>query len=204
MSASSGALSQADIIEHSEPVQALLNNPPRAQQPHLAALVEWIIKLGFVLVGMVANLAKHLTDQADEAFETARSASAQFATSAAATTAGTAPSQRDTAPSSKRCNRCHASGHTVDNCRTTNPTAMRKRVARNNRIAKEARRAPAQPPPSVPPPSPWLPYHYPPPYPPAAPTYHMASLATDAAELRRRSAQSARDKRRNRRPQSSS
>ena len=199
------SLSQEEIIQQSEPAQTLLNNPPRAQQPGLVALVEWIVKLGFALVGMIANLAKQLSDQADEAFETARRASAQSVPSAAAATAGTATSQqRGTTTSPKRCNRCHAHGHTVDDCKTTNPTAMRKRVARNNRIAKEARRAPAQPPPSVPPPFPWLPHHYPPPYPSAAPTYHMASLATNAAELQQRSAQSARDKQRNRRPQSSS
>ena len=201
---STTSVSEAEIIQQSEPVQALLNNPPRAQQPGLVALVEWIVKLGFALVGMIANLAKQLSDQADETFETARRASAQSVPSAAAATAGTASSQRGTATSPKRCNRCHAHGHTVDDCKTTNPSAMRKRVARNNRIAKEARRAPAQPPPSVPPPFPWLPQHYPPPYPSAAPMYHMASLATDAAELRRRSAQSARDKRRNRPTQSSS
>ena len=166
MSASSSlSVSQAEIITLSEPVQALLNNPPRAQQPGLAALVEWIIKLGFTLVGMIAQLAKQLADSTDEAFEIARHASAQFAASAAAATLGTAPPQRDTAPSPKRCNRCHAHGHTVEHCKTTNPTAMRKRVARNNRIAKEARRAPAQPPPSVPPPFPWLPHQYPPSYP---------------------------------------
>ena len=103
-SSASGPLSQADIRTHSEPVQTLLNNPPRVQQPQLAAVVEWIIKLGFALVGMVANLANHITNQADEAFETARHASAQFAQSAAAATAGTAASQHDTAPCPKRCN----------------------------------------------------------------------------------------------------
>src|SRR5258705_77577 len=216
--ATSRSVSQADIIQISEPVQALLNNPPRAQQPGLVALVEWIVKLGFALVGMIANLAKQLADQADKAFEVARRASAQFPAMSTATTTGhgtassgrataghgTTTSQRGTAPSPKRCNRCHARGHTVDDCKTTNPSAMRKRVARNNRIAKEARRSPTMPTPSVPPPFPWLPHHYPPPYPSAAPTYQMASLASDAAELRRRSVQSARDKRRNRRPQTSS
>ena len=73
-----GPLSQADIITHSEPVQTLLNNPPHMQQPHLAVLVEWIIKLGFGLVDMVANLAKHITDQADEAFKTAPSIPPSF------------------------------------------------------------------------------------------------------------------------------
>ena len=87
MSASSSlSVSQAEIITLSEPVQALLNNPPRAQQPALVALVEWIVKLGFALVGMVAQLANQLADRTDEAFEKARQASAQFAASATAAT----------------------------------------------------------------------------------------------------------------------
>src|SRR6266545_7099495 len=137
-SSSATSISQADIIQSSEPVQALLNHPPRVPQPGLAALVDLIVKVGFALLGMVANLAKQLADQADEAYETARQASAQFSASMPAATAGTTTSQRDTAPSPKQCNRCHARGHTVDNCRTTQPSAMRKRVARKNRIAKEA------------------------------------------------------------------
>jgi len=66
-SSSATSISQADIIQISKPVQALLNNPLHMPQPALAALVEWIVKVGFVLVGMIANLAKQLADQADEA-----------------------------------------------------------------------------------------------------------------------------------------
>jgi len=73
-SSSVTSVSQADIIESSEPVQALLNNPPCPPQPGLAALVDWIIKVDFTIVGMVTNLAKQLVDQADEAYETARQA----------------------------------------------------------------------------------------------------------------------------------
>jgi len=81
-------------MQQSEPAQTLLNNSPCAQQPGLVALVEWIVKLGFTLMGMIANLAKQLSDQADEAFETACQASAQSVPSAAAATAGTASSQQ--------------------------------------------------------------------------------------------------------------
>ena len=196
---STSSVTEAAIIEHSEPVQALLNNPPKVQ-PHLTAFLNWIIQVGFALIGLIATLTKPIMDQQEEFAESARLASVRsIPISSAAATAGTTNNQRGSTASPKRCNRCHARGHTVEDCKTTNPSAMRKRVARNNRIAKEARRAPAQPPPSVPPPYPWLPHHYPSPYPSTTPTYHMASLATDAAELRRRSTQSARDKRRHRR-----
>ena len=125
-SSSATSISQADIIQSSKPVQALLNNPPRVPQPGLAALVDWIVKVGFALLGMVANLAKQLADQADEAYETARQASAQFSASVPAATTGTTTSQRGTTTSSKRCNQCHAHGHTVNDCKTTQPSAMRK------------------------------------------------------------------------------
>jgi hypothetical protein len=197
---STTSTTQAEIIDQSEPVQALLNNPPKVP-PTFTALLNWIIQLGFALVGLIANLTQPIMDQQEELAESARQANVRsIPTSSAAATAGHSRTSRRTNASPKRCNRCHASGHTVEDCKTTNPSAMRKRVARNNRIAKQARRTQAQPPPSVPPPFPWLPHHYPPPYPSPAPTYHMASLATDAAELRRRTAQSARDKRRHRRP----
>ena len=189
------SVTEAEIIEQSEPVQALLNNPPKV-------LLNWIIQLGFALVGLIASLTKPIMDQQEEFAKSARLASVRtIPTSLAAATASTTNTQRGPTASPKRCNRCHARSHKVDDCKTTNPSAMRKRVVRNNRIAKEARRMPGQPPPSVPPPAPWLPYHYPPPYPSSSvPTLHMASLATDAAELRRRTAQSACDKRRHRRP----
>jgi len=190
---------QAEIIEHSEPVQALLNNPPKLP-PNFKALLDWIIQIGFALVGFIATITQPIMDRQEELAESARRANvSSIPASSAAATAGHSRTSRRTPASPKRCNRCHAAGHTIDDCKTTNPSAMRKRVARNNRIAKEARRSLTQPPPSVPPPFPWLPHHYPPPYPSTAPTYHMASLATDAAELRRRSTQSARDKRRHRR-----
>ena len=192
-------ITEAEIIEQSEPVQALLNNPPKVQ-PHLKAFLDWIIALGFALVGLIANLTKPIMDQQEELAESARLANVRSIPVSSAVATDTSRQPRDTDVSPKRCNRCHARGHTVDDCKTTNPSAMRRRVARNNQIAKEARRVLAQPPPSVPPPLPWLPYHYPPPHLSAAPTHQMAWLATDAAELRRRSAQSARDKRRNRRP----
>ena len=60
------SLSQEEIIQQFEPAQTLLNNPPRSQQPALVVLVEWIVKLGFGLVGMIAYLAKQLSDQADD------------------------------------------------------------------------------------------------------------------------------------------
>jgi hypothetical protein len=112
--------------------------------------------------------------------------------------------QRDTAAAAQRqarCTQCHARGHTANLCRTSNPAAMRKRVARNSRIAKEARTLRNMP--TIPAPAP-PPFLYPAPtHPVGSIPMDYASLTADATELRRRSAQSARDKRLRRRAQSS-
>ena len=67
--------------------------------------------------------------------------------------------QRDTATAAQRqarCTQCHARGHTANLCRTSNPAAMRKRVARNSRIAKEARTLRTMPTIPAPAPPPYL------------------------------------------------
>ena len=112
--------------------------------------------------------------------------------------------QHDTATSTQRqarCTQCHARGHTANLCRTSNPADMRKRVARNSRIAKQARASRSMSSIPTPAPSPRL---YTAPHSPVDPfPMNFASLAADATELRRRTAQSARDKRIRRRAQTS-
>jgi hypothetical protein len=93
-----------------------------------------------------------------------------------------------------RCETCHAIGHDKSKCRTTDPAAMRKRVALNRRKQKEARKTPLYFPATVPAPS----------YTAFAPPAAMdprayAALAADAHELHRRRQQSTQDKRRVRR-----
>jgi hypothetical protein len=86
-----------------------------------------------------------------------------------------------------RCAKCHARGHAASACRTTNPAAMRKRVAQNSRSARDSR--------AILPSYPLIPHaaslaYTAPPVP-----LEFASYAADANELRRRTAQSRRDKR---------
>ena len=77
-------------------------------------------------------------------------------------------------------------------CKTSNPGAMRKRVARNSRIAKEVRASSTTSPIQAPAPPPFY-YHHPTPHVAPVPM-NYAALAADATELRRRATQSARDK----------
>jgi len=132
-------VTEAEIIDQSKPVQALLNNPPKVL-PQLTALLDWIIKIGFTLVGLIANLTKPIMDQQEDLAESTRQAKAHsMPASLAAATSTLSTSRGTNASAPKRCNQCHAHGHTVNECQTTNPMAMRRRVAQNNRIAKEAR-----------------------------------------------------------------
>jgi len=98
-----------------------------------------------------------------------------------------------------KCSKCHARGHSADECRSTNPAAIRRRVSQNKKSRGSQRfDATALTPtnlsllPAVPMAAPM--YAPPTTYAPApAPT-----VVAEAAELRRRIAQSNRDRRRNR------
>ena len=93
---------------------------------------------------------------------------------------------------SRRCAECHASGHVDTECRTKDPTVMRKRVAANQKRKKAARTAPSIPLP-FPTPSFSHPAFYG--YQPTSNPQALMAMATDAEELRRRRQQSNRDKR---------
>ena len=189
-------------------VNAMINNQPTVPK-HLDTIVSWLINIITAIIAMIEQIGQandsRLTELEDvtdsHATELEHRSTASAATAAPATTQW---AQRDTntsRPLSSRCNLCHARGHASTECKTTNPGAMRKRVARNSRIAKEARasvatsRIPVQAPP---------PFSYYQPLPHVTPVpMNYAALSADATELRRRAAQSARDKRR-KRPSTSS
>jgi hypothetical protein len=92
-----------------------------------------------------------------------------------------------------RCNRCHARGHSQQECKSINPEVTRRRVAKN-RKANAALRLTATAPLLSPPPL----------VPPAHAFSALASpldprilaLVADSTELQRRTAQSSRDKKR--------
>jgi len=192
------------IDEALERVTDMVDEAPEFK--NMQKFFEWFVTLITALtvaINIIAlNIHRRLTtvERSSVASSTATTTTTPTAPSVTATQGST---QRDTAAAAQRqarCTQCHARGHTAALCRTSNPAAMRKRVARNSRIAKEARTyrnmstipAPAPPPylqpATTPTPVATLPMNY-------------ASLAADATELRRRAAQSARDKRLRRRAQ---
>ena len=184
-------------------VHVMINNRPQIPN-NLQAFVSWLINIINAIIAMIEQIGQANDARLTELEEVTDSHASTLEQSVATATAATAApattqwQQRDTTTSRRppRCNLCHARGHASSECKTTNPGAMRKRVARNSRIAKEARaqsatsHIPVQAPP---------PFYYHQPLPHVAPTpMNYAALAADATELRRRAAQSARDKRRKR------
>jgi hypothetical protein len=184
-------------------VHAMISERPPIPNS-LQAVISWLINILSAIINMIEQIGQandvRLTELEEVTDSHATTLEQSIATATAATAAPTTQwQQRDTTTSRRlpsRCNQCHARGHSSTECKTSNPGAMRKRVARNSRIAKEARASsatshiPAQAPP------PFY-YHHPPPHVAPVPM-NYAALTADATELRRRAAQSARDKRRKR------
>jgi len=154
-------------------------------------VVTWVVGIFYLFIAFMEAILhetvtriKDLEDDMD-AEETTSVATPQATTSAATTT-----------PPRRRCTKCHARGHVDSDCRTTDPAAMRKRIAANQRRKKTARddhaAAMAHPTPL------FAPIHSPfsAPYLTAPDPQAFAAFAADAQELCRRRQQSTCDKRR--------
>jgi hypothetical protein len=188
-----------DLIDNlKDPIVTLIEDPPETPSV-FSGFLEWLINIIGALLAMIETLAHNYGNRLhrleQQQFDNAPATATQ-APSSVATPATTRAPTTNTNARPKRCTRCHARGHDVTDCRTTNPQTMRKRVAANARLAKQARANTAMPTMPAPAPSPvsW-------PYPPNPPYFSpvaYANLAADATELRRREAQSARDRRRRR------
>lgn len=172
-------------------IAAAINRRPQVNSSTLAPFVQWsqdtlreVLSALELIVPMVTGRLRDLEarPQIPSPVSTRSGGVTPRAPTSASQSAGRVP----------RCSKCHARGHSTSECRTTNPAAMRRRVAQNSRIAREARAAQAAHA-LLPTPGPSI-YG---PATPAAPNVPMAlaALAADATELRRRTAQSNRDKR---------
>jgi hypothetical protein len=192
-----------------QPVSDLLETTP---QHNPKAIIQWIINIVNLLLAGIEIIVHSFGTRIRDLEATPRTRTSELSTAQATGVSMTSPSAASAAPASatphdtahasrrpSRCTLCHARGHSNAECRTKNPGDMRKRVARNRRIAKEVRYDRTIPPISAAPPSPFL---IPQQYAHAAQIpMNYAALAADATELRRRAAQSLRDRRlRQRRP----
>ncbi len=156
------------------------------------SIVAWVVSVFYLLISLLEALMKDAGD---------RSYNIEVDVEELQSKTTTSPVHNHPDPRKRkiRCDKCHASNHIAEYCRTTNPAAMRKRIATNQKKKKSARAvaaaATALPPfPSMPPPFPYYSNTFVPPDPQAIHTFMV-----DAQELRRRRQQSTRDKRRVRR-----
>jgi len=176
-------------------IHTTIQQRPALESRSLAPLLQWIVLVFTTFYDALTNIVPMVTGRlADLEARPLVAATAMATGSGGATPAPpTASTSRTGRPS--RCQKCHARGHATSACRTSDAGAMRRRVAANTRIARETRATSAA---RVLFPSP-VPPSYVPPIPPSAATPMVfAAIAADASELRRRSAQSRRDKRRHR------
>jgi hypothetical protein len=183
--------------------------PPASQ----VGLLNYVLALIDAIYLMITTISTNLSRRISAIEEQPSTADDESGTTASAlplpATAATSKPPTARSARSKRCQQCHARGHDASDCRTANPSAMRKRISNNSRLAKQERAALA----TLPITRPVMAYHptlgnyqfaYHPPNADVARDREFASLMADSIELRRRSQQSARDKRNSRRRQPSS
>ena len=184
--------------------ELIINRPQVQVSQAVITLIDWLLviiqKACLLITALGDDSGNHFTDLEDfkeSATEDLERIHKETTAVAKQMKAFTATPTTSTTPS--RCTKCHARGHNASNCKTKAPNLMRKRVARNNQIAKAA----------------WherfaqvvQPIHQqipiaPPVYPPSGSAYsypstpmNYAALVADSTELRRRMQQSTRDKR---------
>ena len=111
-----------------------LRDPLKTNTPLGNTIVIWVVGIFHLLIALIEALLhevttriKDLEDDVD-AKETTSEVAPQATTSAATTT-----------PSCHRCTKCHARGHVNSDCCTTDPAAMWKRIAANQKRKKTAR-----------------------------------------------------------------
>ena len=175
-----------------EEIEKSIENPPTdPDDSNVDALVGFICGLIRLMIVWVATLVNSLETRLaslEKATPGSRSSKAFHASS-------TTPQSTQRRPGRKaKCTKCHARGHSAEECRSTDPQAVRRRIAQNAKVRAERRK--------MPPLISALSAHtqHGAPYPPAVgiPPSQVAFLA-ESAELRRRIAQSNRDQRRSRR-----
>jgi len=154
--------------------------------------IQWALNLFQLFLTFVEALMGSLGGQLD----VIRDRLTSLETGAATPTPKATTSAATTTPSRRRCTKCHAHGHVDPDCHTTDPTAMWKQIAANQKRKKTTRddHAAAMAHPTslfTPIPSPLSA-----PYLTALDPQAFAAFAADAQELCRRRQQSTRDKRR--------
>jgi hypothetical protein len=175
--------------QFAEEIEQLLDHPPTDEDDdniqNLTHYIGGLIKLIIVWVMSFITPIQSRLDSLERTVSESVPSKSQFAYSTAQKSAPRKPGQLT------KCSKCHARGHSDQECKSTNPSAVRRRIAQNAKIRAERRKiTPLQSLQSV-----HMPYAAPP-HPFAGIPPEQSAFMVEAAELRRRIAQSNRDKRR--------
>jgi len=136
------ALAAVTLANHAKPLEELeelIREPPRTGPPDtpVARFLVYLLE--------VMNTIKFLIFALHEVLDNRLVALEARKTNVAATPAAAYVATDSNAPSARprvRCTRCHARGHSVTECKTANPTAVRRRVAQNAKTRAERRQMP--------------------------------------------------------------
>ena len=181
---------QQQVADAIEDVRDHLDQRPDHPVP-ITGVVQWFMDIVTSIITLIELIAMSYARRIMDIESHIRDAPPSSTRASASTLTPSASASR-----LKRCTKCHARGHDDSICRTADPSAMRKRVAANTRRNREARTQRQQVLPAYTGYTPsistsLLPSTLPP---PSQASY--SALVADAAEFRRRNAQSSRDRRR--------
>ncbi|KAF8218360.1 hypothetical protein K438DRAFT_1796748 [Mycena galopus ATCC 62051] len=170
--------------------EAILAQPQVNTSSSSAPVIAWADRAFRSIHQALTDLVPMLAGRLDDLETTPPSHQPMGTTTSGGATPGASMSTLKPAGRLSRCKKCHARGHDTNSCRTTNPAAIRKRVAQNSRAVRAVQAAhvlvPSAPTLSRVIGSAFM----------AAPIpMEFAAIAADTTELRRHAAQSRRDKR---------
>lgn len=176
-----------------EEIETLLEDPPTDNDDdNVASLVGFIsglIRLVLVWIQILINPLETRLTSLEQVTSGSQSSKAYHASSTTSQPTPHGPGRKT------KCQKCHARGHSSQECRTANPSAVRRRIAQNAKTRAERRQMPSL--------MSSLSAHAPhtaSPYIPASIHSSQVAYMAESAELRRRIAQSNRDRRKARRP----
>lgn len=120
---------ETDKAQHA--LRDALREPLKTDIPVGDTIVAWVVGIFRLLIALMEALLYEVTTQVKDleddmdAKETTPTVAPQATTSVATMT-----------PSCCHCTKCHARSHVIADCHTTNPAAMQKRIAANQKRKK--------------------------------------------------------------------
>jgi hypothetical protein len=124
-------------VDETDAVVSVLNNQVKAHAASIATAIQDVQALAATTV--------RPNPSSSSGSSSGKSSTRSSSSSTSSTTSTTHPGSESTCTRATqgssgcllRCSKCHARGHDAENCRTQNPSAVRRRIAQNNKIRKD-------------------------------------------------------------------